>query len=90
MLTNKADAEYAASVIASWSARYLNFSVIIKPSQNVDAGHLRVEEKDHKFTQTIISDSHIWLAYEPLKVVGKNLGPDPYEHLLAALGLVHQ
>ena len=86
LLTNKADAEYAASVIASWSARYLNFSVIIKPSQNVDAGHLRVEEKDHKFTQTIISDSHIWLADEPLKVGGKNLGPDPYEHLLAALG----
>lgn len=86
LLTNKADADYVANVIASWSSRYLDFSISSQSTQNMIEGHLRVEERDHQFTQTIISDSHTWLADEPLKVGGKNLGPDPYEHLLAALG----
>ncbi len=33
-----------------------------------------------------ISDQHYWLADEPASVGGSNLGPDPYEHLIAALG----
>ncbi|MEC4724598.1 bifunctional alpha/beta hydrolase/OsmC family protein [Shewanella sp. D64] len=86
LLTNKVDADYVANVIASWSSRYLDFSISPRSLQKVASGHLLVEERDHKFTQTIISDSHTWLADEPLEVGGKNLGPDPYEHLLAALG----
>ena len=86
LLTNKADADYVANVIGSWSRRYLDFTISTKSALNVVTGQLRVEERDHKFTQTISSDSHTWLADEPLKVGGKNLGPDPYEHLLAALG----
>ncbi len=86
LLTNKDDADYIANVIASWSGRYLNLSNVPQKRQVVKEGRVRVEEKDHKFTQTISSDAHVWLADEPLKVGGKNLGPDPYEHLLAALG----
>lgn len=32
------------------------------------------------------TDDHAWLSDEHRKVGGDNLGPDPYEHLLAALG----
>ena len=45
-----------------------------------------VTEKNKKFTRTVISDSHLWLADEPTAMGGADLGPDPYEHLLAALG----
>ena len=85
LLTNKDDAEYAAAVIAAWASRYVP-SDADSYKKTVAQGLVLVEEKDHKFTQHISTASHYWLADEPLKVGGKNTGPDPYEHLLAGLG----
>ena len=50
------------------------------------AGEVRVVERDGRFLQDVRSDSHAWLADEPERVGGGDAGPDPYEHLLAALG----
>lgn len=98
LLTNKRDAEYAADVIAAWSGRYIdsqeNHVVSNHASgesataakNNVAKGHVLVEEKNHKFTQHVSTNSHYWLADEPTNVGGNNMGPDPYEHLLAGLG----
>ncbi|MCX2980523.1 OsmC family protein [Halieaceae bacterium IMCC14734] len=85
LLSNKQDSEYAAATIAAWASRYLNPSPVGNEPAPA-AGHVRVQEKDHKFAQYVRSDSHNWLADEPTKVGGKNSGPDPYEHLLASLG----
>jgi putative redox protein len=84
LLSRKADSEYAAKTIAAWADRYLPATEAHTAS--VDQGHVLVEEKDHKFTQHVHSDSHYWLADEPVFAGGNNAGPDPYEHLLAALG----
>lgn len=85
LLTKKADAEYAADVIATWANRYIVSDQETYQS-SVSKGHVLVEEKDHKFTQHVSTSSHYWLADEPVKMGGKNAGPDPYEHLLAGLG----
>jgi putative redox protein len=85
LLTRKADAEYVAAMIANWAGRYLT-PLTSERRPAIEKGQLRVEEKDHKFTQHVYSDSHHWLADEPRALGGENTGPDPYEHLLAALG----
>ena len=85
LLTDVADAQYAASTMAAWASRYL----APEPravSAPVAGGHVRVGEGNHRFLRHVVTDDHAWLADEPKRAGGDNLGPDPYEHLLAALG----
>ncbi len=84
LLTKKADAEYVALTIAGWASRYLTLSETVRAP--VPGGEVLIEEHNHKFGRRVTTDSHVWLADEPKSVGGGDQGPDPYEHLLAALG----
>ncbi len=86
LVSNKDDAEYIALTIAAWASRYIEPQAEKHAPQAIVSGHVLVEEKDYKFAQNVFSDSHHWLADEPVELGGTNSGPDPYEHLLAALG----
>jgi uncharacterized OsmC-like protein len=45
-----------------------------------------VENHNEKVACKVRSGAHEWLADEPLDLGGDDLGPNPYQHLLAALG----
>ena len=85
LVTNKDDARYVAETIAVWAQRFLP-EPIEEDLTEVTGGHVVVGEANQKFTREVASDNHRWLADEPLSMGGADLGPDPYEHLLAALG----
>lgn len=87
LLTKARDAEYVAATIAAWATRYIDEPENVEQKTSaVSKGHVMVAEKNKQFTRTVITDSHVWLADEPTASGGADLGPDPYEHLLAALG----
>ncbi|MEH6651105.1 MAG: bifunctional alpha/beta hydrolase/OsmC family protein [Motiliproteus sp.] len=87
LLSKAQDAEYVAATIAAWSTRFISApDTAVQRSSSLTKGHVMVAEKNKQFTRTVLSDTHVWLADEPTAVGGDDLGPDPYEHLLAALG----
>jgi putative redox protein len=84
LLSKSIDSEYVAQTISGWASRYIPVPKTSTPS--VTKGHVFVAEVDHKFQLEVFTDHHHWYADEPTEQGGKNSGPDPYEHLLAALG----
>jgi len=96
LLSKKEDASYVASVLSTWVSRYLEEPAIRNgtigaddmehPSSAVPPGTVIVKEHDKKFTREILTEHHRIVSDEPLKMGGSDLGLNPYELLLAALG----
>lgn len=86
LLTRRADADYAAGVIAAWAGRYVG-----DPAEPHDVAQplrgLRVEETGGgKFQVRVTTASGAFLADEPVGVGGLGSGPTPYDLLGAGLG----
>ncbi|HLZ66095.1 MAG TPA: alpha/beta fold hydrolase [Aliidongia sp.] len=89
LLTRPADAEYAASLIADWSARYLPQAATAPATDQEPAepGLVVVEETGQgALEQIVTAGNHRYLADEPVAVGGGDTGPGPYDFLLSALG----
>jgi len=91
LLSRREDSEYVASVISSWAARYLDITdskheAASGTAPNIESGHVLITEQNKNFTRKIYTEDHQLIADEPLSANGSNLGPNPYELLLAALG----
>ncbi|MCY0146354.1 bifunctional alpha/beta hydrolase/OsmC family protein [Hoeflea sp. G2-23] len=85
LLTNPADANYVAGVIASWAARYLASEVprtANAPVEDVVVG----ETGQGKFQVSVQAGPHRFLADEPADVGGSDTGPTPYDLVAAGLG----
>lgn len=83
MLTNKDDAFYTGTVIASWAQRYIE-----KPEKEKLATEKQVVVRldDTNYTTEILAGRHGLLADESEAIGGNDFGPSPYELLNAALG----
>lgn len=83
LLSKKADAIYAADVIAAWAGRFTHApKQPLKPEGHVAAS----ESGEGKFHLNINASGHRLSADEPESVGGTNRGPTPYDLLGAALG----
>lgn len=87
LLSNPADAEYVASVIAAWAGRYLDLRPPAPPP-GVPEGIVRVSEAGPDgFLQDIQSGpKHHAQADEPLAYGGTDKGMSPYGFVSAGLG----
>jgi uncharacterized OsmC-like protein/fermentation-respiration switch protein FrsA (DUF1100 family) len=85
LLTQKADAQYAATVLAAWASRYLDAPAEAAAAEVVPG--VRVAEAgEGRFAQLVQAGRHRLRADEPIAVGGEDSGPGPYDLLLAALG----
>ncbi|MDQ0996146.1 putative OsmC-like protein/alpha/beta superfamily hydrolase [Phyllobacterium ifriqiyense] len=85
LLTRAQDAEYAASVIAGWSSRYIGTAA--KGLSPRDSGPILVTETGHgRYQQRVDAHGHRLMADEPRGDGGTDTGPTPYDFLAIALG----
>jgi uncharacterized OsmC-like protein/alpha/beta superfamily hydrolase len=94
LLTRRADAIYVADVLAAWATRYIGGSdTRVAEPVAPEAGTVTVSDRGagavrgiSRLAQEILVGRHRLAADEPLEAGGSDLGPNPYDLLLAALG----
>jgi uncharacterized OsmC-like protein/fermentation-respiration switch protein FrsA (DUF1100 family) len=85
LLTRREDADFTASVLAAWAARYVGSAAPADLAAPEDG--VTVEATGEGiFQQRVTVGSHQFLADEPIASGGQESGPGPYDLLIAALG----
>lgn len=82
LVTNDKDSVYVGEVISSWAKRYVSG----EQTKELVAQNQVTVRTGKGFLTDIATGTHHLLADEPESVGGQDLGPNPYDYLLAALG----
>ncbi|MEO1045120.1 MAG: bifunctional alpha/beta hydrolase/OsmC family protein [Pseudomonadota bacterium] len=87
LLTDADQARYVAAIIAAWAVPHIATEAQDQQAGDATAeGEVLVESAGGKFSQRVTAGAHSFIADEPLSFGGSNLGPTPYDLLLAGLG----
>ncbi|MEB2779785.1 alpha/beta fold hydrolase [Algoriphagus sp. C2-6-M1] len=85
LVSNPKDSEYIAELIGSWSKRY----VLVQEENQVNdtrGNQVFVRLSGQKYTTEVMTPNHQLIADEPAEVGGDDMGPNPYDLLMASLG----
>jgi putative redox protein len=86
LLSRRADAIYLAEVLAVWASRYLPEAEATPEAAPNPDQVVVTETGEGRFVQTVRAGRHRLRADEPKDVGGDDVGPGPYDYLLAGLG----
>lgn len=85
LLTDVADANYAAAMVAAWAGRFLPPLTADLPQVEAAKGVVATETLDGTFQLKVRSGEHTLFADEPVSVGGLGTGLSPYELVSAGL-----
>jgi putative redox protein len=85
LLSAHADARYAASVIAAWSARYVGAGKAAEETTAADHAGVRATSAGGRFATRLAVGGHRLRADEPRSDGGDETGPTPYDLVSAGL-----
>ncbi len=86
LMSREEDSQYAGQVLAAWATRYLPESAVANEAPlTVSGGGVAARTRKDSFRTEVAAGNHHFLADEPLRVGGTDLGPTPYDLLAAAL-----
>lgn len=87
LLKREDDSEFAGRVIGAWAKRYvINGEEGGRSGARQGRGEAFARTGEDRYATEILAGGHPLIADEPVSLGGTDIGPTPYELLLAALG----
>jgi len=86
LLMNASDARYVGAMIASWVRKYLSIDRPETLEGSLAKNRVVARIGETGFRTEIMANGISLVADEPVSVGGTNMGPTPYDYLVAGLG----
>ena len=86
LLTQQTDSLYAGAVIAAWAGKYIDVSDKDQPSSDGVLHQVTAQIGKSPYVTDIMAAGHSLVADEPPSMGGADLGPTPFDLLMASLG----